>query len=200
MTNTAQENQTQRQNDYAIDSIFLNRWSPRAFLDKAIPEDVLFSVFEAARWAPSAANMQPWRFIIARNDNDKEKFYSFIKEGNLIWCKKAPVLVAILSQKSLDGNPNRFHSFDAGTAWGYLALQAKMNGLMTHAMGGFDPELAKNVLNIPEDFEVNAIVAIGYQGPADELPEPLKEREHPSGRLSLEELLFEGNFNQPTGK
>ena len=190
MTITKIDNQ--RQTNYPVDPMFIERWSPRAFLDKEIPNDLLYTVLEAARWAPSAANIQPWRFAIAQTKEDKEKFYSFINEGNLIWCKKAPVLVALLSQASVDGKPNRAHAFDAGTAWGFLSLQAKKSGLVTHAMGGFNKELAKETLNLPDNYDVHVIIAIGYQGDVGELPEQLQDREKPSTRLPLEELIYKG--------
>lgn len=150
---------------YEIDPVFLNRWSPRSFKEDQVPDDVLFSLFEAARWAPSASNEQPWRFIVARTAEDKQRFYPFIAEGNRIWCEKAPVLALILSKTvSGRGTFNRAHAFDAGAAWGYLALQATKLGLITHAMGGFDPEKAKEVLGVPDDYELHAVIAIGYQG------------------------------------
>ncbi|MDC3411967.1 nitroreductase family protein [Aquibacillus sp. 3ASR75-11] len=178
-----------RQPAYTIDSMFVNRWSPRAFQEKDVPEDTLKSILEAARWAPSAMNKQPWRFILARTKNDQELFYTFIMEGNLKWCKKAPVLIAILSEKSTGS-----HAFDTGTAWGYLALQAAQKGLAAHAMGGFDKEKAREVLNIPDDYAIHAIVALGYQGDKEELPNDLQEREQPSDRKPIEETVFEGTF------
>src|SRR5690625_3772579 len=114
-----------RKADYEIDPIYIKRWSPRAFSDRQVTEDVLFSLFEAARWAPSAANIQPWRFVFARSENDRKKFLSFINEGNVIWCNKAPVLVAVISKEKRDsGQINPTHAFDTGTAWGYLTLEA----------------------------------------------------------------------------
>src|SRR5699024_4274146 len=147
-----------RQAAFDIDPAFINRWSPRSFQDKEVPNDVLHSVFEAARWAPSAANLQPWRFVFARSDKDRDTFLSFINEGNVAWCKKAPVLIAVISKTDrAPGKNNRTHAFDTGAAWGYLALEASRKGLITHGMGGFDREKAKDVLNIPENYTVNAI-------------------------------------------
>ncbi|MEN1969732.1 nitroreductase family protein [Lentibacillus sp. N15] len=184
-----------RKASYDIDPIYVNRWSPRSFLDKDVSDDILYSIFEAARWAPSAANKQPWRFIIARNQADREKFLTFINEGNVAWCKKAPVLVALLSKTdNEDGGANPTHAFDTGTAWGFLALEAFRKGLITHAMGGFDREKAKQVLNIPENYTVQAIVALGYKGEKDALADPYRDREKPSTRKDLQELLFEGSF------
>lgn len=178
-----------RKSEYDIDSIFLERWSPRSFSTEEVEEEVLMSVFEAARWAPSANNMQPWRFIIARTKEDRERFYPFIMEGNRLWCEKAPVLVLIVSDKE-----DASHAFDTGAAWGFMSLQAKKKGLITHAMTGFDKEKAREVLNVPEQFDIQALVAIGYQDKKELLPEQLQEREQPSTREPLSTFLHEGTF------
>lgn len=182
---------------YEIDPVVLNRWSPRSFLEKDVPDDILFSVFEAARWAPSAFNFQPWRFIIARTKEDREKYYSFIGEFNKTWCEKAPVLALIISEKPSDKN-NRSNSFDTGSAWGYLSLEATRKGLITHPMTGIDFEKARDVLKVPEDYDINALIAIGYQGQKDELPDSLQKREQPSIRRPLKESLFEGTYGYTT--
>jgi nitroreductase len=143
-----------RQATYPVDPVFLNRWSPRSFQEKEVPDEVLFALFEAARWAPSSYNEQPWRFILARTQEDREKFHSFILPGNRAWCEKAPALALVISKKHYaNGNPNRAHAFDTGAAWGYLALEAANRGLITHAMGGFDAEKAREVLQIPEEYD-----------------------------------------------
>ncbi|HZH62867.1 MAG TPA: nitroreductase family protein [Metabacillus sp.] len=185
-----------RKPNFDISPQFLNRWSPRSFLEKEVPDEDLFSVFEAARWAPSASNLQPWKFIIARTKEDREKFHSFIMPGNLLWCKKAPVLAVIVSKTTSERGINAWHAFDAGTAWGYLALEANRKGLITHAMGGFEKEKAREVLNVPDDYELQAVIAIGYQGEKEALPENLQERELPSDRSPLKESLFEGSFKK----
>ncbi|MFD2208383.1 nitroreductase family protein [Virgibacillus halophilus] len=187
-----------RKTAYQIDPIYTKRWSPRSFLDKEVPNDVLHSLFEAARWAPSAANVQPWRFVFARKDEDREKFISFINESNVVWCKKAPVLVAIISKTDEErfGGANPTHSFDTGAAWGFLALEATRKGLITHGMGGFDREKAKEALGIPENYFVNAIVAVGYQGEKELLEESYHEREKPSDRKPIESFVFEGAFQE----
>lgn len=184
-----------REASYDIDPIFLNRWSPRSYKSDAIPDEVLFSLFEAARWAPSASNEQPWRFVFACTQEDKERFYPFIAEGNRVWCEKAPVLVLAISKTISSRNThNRAHAFDTGTAWGYLALEATRQGLVTHAMGGFDPEKAREALGIPEGYEPQAVIAVGYQGDKAALNEVLQEREKPSARRTLSETVFEGVF------
>lgn len=186
-----------RKPTYDIDPVFTDRWSPRSFSDKQIPEDVLLSLFEAARWAPSGNNMQPWRFIIANKKESLELFHSFINPSNLVWCKKAPALTLVISKTTNnEDKPFRTHAFDTGTAWGYLALEAVNKGLVTHPMGGFDREKARSVLNIPPEYELQIVVAIGYQGGKDELPENLRDREQPNGRRELKESLFFGEFGR----
>ncbi len=185
-----------RKPDFEISPQFINRWSPRSFVEKDISEEVLFSVFEAARWAPSASNMQPWRFVIARTQEDLEKFHSFIVPGNLTWAKHASALAVIISETKTERGENAWHAFDAGTAWSHLALEAANKGLVTHAMGGFDKEKARQVLNVPDEYALHAVIAIGFQGEKDALPENLQEREIPSGRRPLKESLFEGTFGK----
>ncbi|MGE7271742.1 nitroreductase family protein [Brevibacillus panacihumi] len=186
-----------RQAGHDIDPVFLNRWSPRSYKTDPVSDEVLSRLFEAARWAPSGSNEQPWRFIVARTQEDKERFYPFIAEGNRIWCEKAPVLVLLLSKTiSSRGTALRSHALDAGAAWGYLALEATRQDLVTHAMGGFDPQKAREDLGIPSEYEPQIVIAIGYQGVKEELPEALQEREKPSTRQPLESLVFEGVFSQ----
>ncbi|WP_368652566.1 nitroreductase family protein [Ornithinibacillus sp. 4-3] len=193
------ETNNQRKANYKINPIYIERWSPRAYLNKEISDETLNCLFEAARWAPSAANVQPWRFIIARSDTDRAKFLTFINDGNKKWCDKAPVLVAVTSLKnwkvdSDDINPT--HGFDTGAAWGFLSLEAIRQGLHTHAMGGFNREKAKEVLEIPDNYDVHAIIAIGYKGEKEMLDESLQQREIPSNRKPIEEFVFEGVFRK----
>ncbi|TXK85393.1 nitroreductase family protein [Paenibacillus sp. N3.4] len=191
------EIEASRQPDYEINPQFLTRWSPRSFSEQEVTEDVLFSLFEAARWAPSGSNLQPWRFIVARTSEQRAKFYDFIAPMNREWCEKAPVLALIISHtKTANGGNNPTHGFDAGAAWGYLALEAANQGLITHAMGGFDREQARKDLHVPEDYDVHAVIAIGYQGPLDALAEKFQSREIPSDRRAISESLFSGEFGK----
>lgn len=186
-----------RQAHYEIDPVYLKRWSSRSFTNEDVPEDILYSLFEAARWAPSAGNHQPWRFIIARSETDRKKFLTFMKRGNATWCDKAPVLVAVVSQKKWeddDKDYNPTHAFDTGAAWGFLAMEATRKGLVAHAMGGFDREKAKATLNIPKDYDVHAIIAIGYRGDKQNLSPDLQARENPSTRKSIKAFISEGTF------
>ncbi|MEI3611576.1 nitroreductase family protein [Pseudogracilibacillus sp. SO30301A] len=185
-----------RQADHNINPIYLKRWSSRAFSKKSVEQEKLNSIFEAARWAPSAANWQPWRFVYAQTEADRGNFLSFINENNVVWCKNAPVLVAIISKttRNEEGDPNITHAFDTGTAWGYLTLEATRQGLITHGMGGFDRKKAKEVLQVPEEYEVQAIFALGYYDPNVELPEHLEKREKPSDRNPIDTFVFQGEF------
>ena len=153
------ELQPYRQPDFSVDAAFVNRWSPRAFSPEPIPEETLMSVFEAARWAASSYNEQPWRFLLARTEADRAKFLDFLIPMNQEWAKNAPVLVLILSKKtfSQNGQPNGVNQFDAGTASGYLTLQASLNGLVSHGMAGFDRDKARAALGVPEDFDLIAV-------------------------------------------
>lgn len=185
-----------RQADYEIDAIFLNRWSPRAFSSQPLEDEVLHRVFEAARWAPSSNNEQPWRFVIARTDEDRARFVDFLVPGNQVWAQTAPVLIAVISKKtfSRNGNPNLVYQFDAGCAWGFLSLAAAHNGLITHGMAGFDRDKARVVLEVPDDYDVLAMIALGYQGDAATLPENLRAREVPSTRRPQGESVMEEKF------
>ncbi|MCI3924642.1 nitroreductase family protein [Paenibacillus sp. TRM 82003] len=186
-----------RPTTYPVNPLIVNRWSPRAF-DEArdVPEEALFALFEAARLAPSAMNEQPWRYAIARSKEDRETFLSFINEGNRSWCFRAPVLAVLIGKKTYTYNdaPNGSFSFDAGTSWGYLALEAARQGLAAHAMGGFDRAAARSALRLPDDYEPLAAIAIGYQGDPGILNEAQREREKPSPRKPLSDVVFEGGF------
>ena len=182
---------------YDIDPIFPNRWSPRAMSGERINDEDLFSLFEAARWAPSSYNNQPWRFIYAKRDTKNwNLFFNLLTKGNKVWAKNSAVLVVVASKKTLDynGKPSITHSFDAGAAWENLALQGSLMGLVTHGMEGFDYEKAKKELEIPDEYQVEAMIAIGRPGRKENLPQELQEREVPSDRKKMSEIVFEGKF------
>lgn len=186
-----------RNASYDIDPLIITRWSPRAISDEPVTDEELSSLFEAARLAPSCYNEQPWRFIIAKKKEDIERFTSFLAEGNKLWAPKAKVLIVMISKKTFTYNekPNRFHSFDTGTAWGYLTIEGERKGLLVHGMGGFDPDAAREVLKVPDDYEINAVAAIGKPGSKDLLPPKLQEKEKPGSRKELKEICFEGSFS-----
>ena len=155
-----------RKPDHEISSMIVERWSPRAMSGEAISESELLSLFEAARWAPSSSNLQPWRFLYSRKgDEHWDTYFGLLAEGNQVWAKNAAVLILIVSKKTgHKDRPNRTHSFDAGSAWENLALQGSMMGLVVHAMAGFDYERAREELEIPEEYQIEAMVAVGKPG------------------------------------
>ena len=189
-----------RTTEYNINDQFLKRYSPRAFSGELITKDELMTLFDAARWAPSASNIQPWRFIYAMQDTPEfDKLFSLLAEGNKIWCVKASVLVVTISSNiriDKDGNKkdNPTHSFDTGSAWENFALQASEMNFIAHGMAGFDYVKAKTDLGIPEDYSVEMMIALGKPGKVEDLPEPLQSREAPSDRKPLSEIVFEGKF------
>jgi len=185
-----------RHADHEIDAVFLNRWSPRAFDSRPVEDEKLMRVFEHARWAASSYNEQPWRFLIARSEEDRTRFVSFLLPANQVWAKDAPVLVVFCSKKTFahNGSPNRVYQFDAGTASGYFALGAAQNGLIAHGMAGFDEEQARATLGLPSDFDPIAVFALGYHGDKANLPEGYAKNEVPSDRRPISESIMEGRF------
>ncbi len=183
--------------DRPIERIFLRRWSPRAMTGATVSPGDLATVFEAARWAPSTYNEQEWRFLYAHREGPHwQTFFDLLAEGNRAWCHKAGVLIVVLSHTvfARNGKPNRVHSFDAGAAFENLALQGCSMGLVVHAMMGFDYDRAKTALAVPDDYAVEAMVAIGHPGDAAELPEALRKIEQPSQRKPVTEITREGPF------
>jgi nitroreductase len=187
--------------DHPIEQVFLDRWSPRAFTGEPIPQSVLFTLFEAARWAPSSYNSQPWRFLYATNNNAHwDKFLGLLIPFNQSWAKTASALVFAVSETTMampgqDARvPAYSHSFDAGAAWGYLALQATFLGWHTHGMVGVDFDRVRTELKVPDDVRVEAAIAIGKLGPKTLLPEALQAREFPSPRKPVAEIALEGGF------
>ena len=193
---------TPRSADFPVDPSFLERWSPRAFDGSEIPDRDLMTMFEAARWAPSAFNSQPWRFLYARKGGgDWDRFLSLLIPWNRSWAHSASVLIYILSdtmpftdRKSGEPAPSTTHSFDAGAAWACLALQASRMGYHAHGMSGIQYELARAELAIPERYALNAACVVGRIGDPAMLDEKLRAREFPSGRDPVADFAFPGNF------
>lgn len=187
--------------DHPIDPLFLERWSPRAFTGEEISEADLMTMFEAARWAPSSYNSQPWRFVYARRNTPAwAGMLGLLIEFNQGWAKDAAALVVLASSSTMlpPGKdtpvPSHSHSMDAGAAWAHLALQATRMGWYTHGMVGFDLERAFAELGFPEGYRVEMALAIGRKGDKGKLPEFLQAREEPSGRNPLAASVFEGKF------
>jgi len=180
-----------------VDPAFTSRWSPRALSGQALTRPQVESLVEAARWAPSCFNAQPWRFAYALSGTDGfTALFETLVEGNQAWAGKAGALLAVVSRSQYEHNdkPAPTHSFDAGAAWMSLALQARHMGLVAHGMQGFDARAAREVLSLPEIFDLPALIAVGFPGNVEDLPEQYQEREKPSGRKSLDEILFEDDF------
>ena len=182
-----------------IDGQFLSRWSPRAFKSELLPKEQVASLFEAARWAPSCYNEQPWLYVYAtrENESDFERMASLLVDANRAWAEKAPLLGIVFARRRFARNdkPNRWAAFDAGAASMSLTLQANKMGLVTHFMGGIHEERCYEALEVSRhDHEAMAGFAVGYQGAAADLPETLRERENPSGRKPLREVAFNGKF------
>src|SRR5579862_5664393 len=163
-----------------LHEVVLHRWSPRAFSDKLVSPSILKSLFEAARWAPSSSNSQPWAYIVATKD-DKENFdkiLSTMVEFNQGWAKHAPVLAISVAQiRNKEDKPNTLAFHDVGSASAQLSFQAVADGLYVHQMAGFDANKAREVFHIPDDWQAVATIAIGYPGDPNSLPDKLKERE-----------------------
>jgi len=186
-----------RQASHPILQIFIDRWSPRAMSGAALTDQELQSLFEAARWAPSASNLQPWRILYARRDTANwETYLSLLVDANRLWAQRAGALLLFVSHtfNAAQGMPSTSNSFDAGAAWQNLALQGFQSGLVIHGMAGFDRERARELLKIPEQYRVEAMVAVGKPGAVDQLPEKFQAREVPSDRRPLAQTVCEGVF------
>lgn len=190
-----------RKAEFSADRLFVDRWSARAYTGEEISDDILFALFEAARWAPSASNSQPWRFLYAkRNAPDFDLYLSLLVERNRLWAKNAGALVVLVSKKTIirpgssEPTPARFHTFDTGAAWANLALQASLLGWSTRAIGGFDHEGARKQLNVPDDYAVEVAIAIGRPGDKTLLPEDFQALETPNQRRPLAESVIGARF------
>jgi len=190
--------ESERKPSYPINPLILNRWSPRSMSGEALDDDEIMSLFEAARWAPSSYNNQPWRFIYAkRNSEHWNRFFNLLMEPNKLWAKNAAILVVVISRKNFEFNekPAVTHQFDAGSAWENLALEASSRDIVAHGMQGFDYKKAGVELRIPPNFEVMAMIAIGKKGPKEILPAELQEKEKLTNRKPLKEIIMEGFYH-----
>lgn len=178
---------TTRTADSPIESIFIDRWSPKSFTGEPLTEQQIASLFEAARWAPSASNRQPWEFLYAVDGPEREIFNSLLNEGNLRWAPKAGMITIVTARKVADdGRPIRTAQFDTGAAWMSLALQARALGLTTRAMGGIKIDDVYEKLSISrETHEVVCAIAVGKQAPASDLLEELQSGEKPNDRKPI---------------
>lgn len=189
---------TNRQTDTALHPMFLHRWSPRAYDGSGIPAGDLRTILDAGRWAPSSYNYQPWRFLYATRDDaaNWSRFLDLLIPFNAIWAQQASALVFILSETTMGApdKPSHSHSFDAGAAWGSIALQSHLLGYHAHGMVGIDMDKVRSELGVPDGFRIEAAAAIGRMGNLAALPEKLQGREVPSDRKPLDEIAYPGNF------
>ena len=186
-----------RKSDHPIEPLLLDRWSPRAMSGEEISPGDLMRLFEAARWAPSSFNAQQWRALYARRGTKHwQTFFDLLVDANKVWAKNAAVLVVFVSRKFFDYNnePSITHSYDCGAAWENFALQGFKQGFVVHGMEGFDYELARKALRIPDEFQVEAMAAVGKPGSKELLPEKLQAREIPNDRRKISDSVYEGPF------
>jgi len=199
---TSAKRKAGRISSHPIEPLFIERWSPRAFLPGALPHSDLLTLLEAARWAPSAYNIQPWRFLYSiRDDKHWATYLSLLNPFNASWAANAAALIfaisesTVVDQQSGETRQSNYHHFDTGAAWAMLALQATALGYQAHAMAGIDFEQTRKKLNIPNHFSVEVAIAVGRAASAETLPAELRERERPSERLPLSEIAFSGGFS-----
>lgn len=188
--------------DHPVHELVALRWSPYAFADRSVDVADLRSVFEAARWAPSSYNAQPWRWIVARREEPEAfgRLLSCLVEGNRLWAKRAPVLAlgVFVRDFAHNGKPNRAAQHDLGLAAGNLCAEATARGLVVHQMIGIQPDRARELYGLPDDAEALTGIAIGYVGAAEDLDEKLRERDRtPRSRRPLAESVFGGAWGRP---
>ena len=192
-----------RTTDYQIHPVFLERWSPRAFTGEAITEADLLTMLDAARWAASSHNSQPWVFLYALRDGpDWDRFLGLLNPFNQSWANRASALVVLVSKSFMrlpgadEDCPSYSHSLDAGAASAHFALQATFMGWHVHGMVGVDLPRTFAELNVPEGYRVEAIYAVGRQGERSNLPPKLQEREAPGSRKPLCQIAIRGGFER----
>lgn len=191
--------------DYPLTELLAARWSPRAFAETPVEEEKLRGVLEAARWAASSSNVQPWRFLVTRRGTEAfDKLRACLAEGNKPWTVQVPVLILTLTDTVLPAKgekpatENRYALHDLGLAVGNLTVQATASGLFLHQMAGFSADKAKAAFEIPEPYKPVSVIALGYLGDDEGLPEGLRERERaPRERKALTEIAFEAEWGKP---
>jgi len=182
-----------------VDPLFVTRWSRRALSERPLPQQHIRSLFEAARWAPSANNLQPWLFVYASQPESLVRARALLKETNQRWASHAPLLIFVFARRRHPetGAPVRTAHFDTGAAWQSLALQAHKLGLVTRAMGGIHHDQTYGAFGVPaDDFESLAAIAVGHPGALVDLPEDLAAKEVPNQRKSTREFVFEGRYTR----
>lgn len=187
--------------DFPISEILRERWSPRAFSDQKVTLETLRRIFEAARWSPSASNLQPWRFIIGiKGSATYNTIFESLVDFNKLWAGTAPILMIAVAKKTNNNNePNRYAAYDLGQAVAHMTFQAATEGLFLHQMGGFDIDVVRTHLNIPDQFDVLTVIAAGYPGNPEILHEKLKKMEvAPRERQKANDFVFTESFGKKT--
>jgi nitroreductase len=185
-----------------IHNLIRQRWSPRSFQDRTVESEQLIQLLEAARWAPSWRNDQPWRFIVATKEDPEayRRLFDCLKPGNQRWAGRAPVLMVAVAKRGYEHGPqpNPVTIYDTGQAVAQLTIEASSQGLYVHQMGGIHHERVRETYDIPADYQPIVALAIGYLGRATDLPPDLQQREEaPRARLPLSEIAFSGAWGLP---
>jgi nitroreductase len=186
--------------EHPILDVIRSRWSPAIYSPQPVEPEKLLSVLEAARWAPSSNNAQPWSFLVARKEEPEEfaRMLSCLVPGNVAWAQHVPVLMISVAKLHFDkGNVNRHALHDTGIATGFLMLQAAALGILAHGMAGFDAAKARELYGIPDSHEAVAAIGLGYPGGEQGAPEELRKRNKHRPRRTLNQFVFAGRWGQP---
>lgn len=191
----------QAQINAPINDLLKNRWSPRSFTQEPVEHLKILSLFEAARWAPSGSNLQPWAFIFTTQADPEpyKKLLGTLGERNQIWAKSAPILIlAVVQREREPGQPNLWATYDLGQSVAHLTFEAEDQGLAVHQMAGFDRGKAAALFQLPNGYEAMTVIAVGYTGNPDQLPVELREREMAvRTRKPLAQIAFDGAWGKP---
>jgi nitroreductase len=186
--------------EHPVLDVIRSRWSPAIYSPQPVEPEKLLRILEAARWAPSSNNAQPWSFLVARKEEPEEfaRMLSCLVPGNVAWAQHVPVLMISVAKLQFDnGNANRHALHDTGIATGFLMLQSAALGILAHGMAGFDPAKARGVYGIPDSHEAVAAIGLGYPGDPQGAPEDLRKRNQRRPRRTLQQFVFAGRWGQP---
>ena len=200
MADTATQGTQHLEVEHPVLDVIRSRWSPAVYSTQPVEPEKLLSILEAARWAPSSNNAQPWSFLVARKEEPEEfaRMLSCLVAGNVVWAQHVPVLMISVAKLHFDnGNTNRHAFHDTGIATGLLMLQAAALGIQAHGMAGFDAAKAREMYGIPESHEAVAAIGLGYPGDPENAPEDLRKRNQRRPRRTLNQFVFGGRWGQP---